>query len=312
MQIIHEGGYGDEYRNDIKPIIYKQVIKNMKVLIRESAKPEYTPVQTFDSERSGRINQVEERILDPVEFEEQFTPQIWDDLKVLWADKSIQETHRFNYKYTLDDSTKYFLDRLDVLKEKNYLPHDQDILRCRVKTAAIVEKNFVSGDQNFRILDVGGQRNERRKWIHCFNDINALVYVVAISEYDQNLREDNVTKRLDESLKVFEDVVNNKYFKDKALILCLNKRDIFEEKFTQRHFNLYYPDFKGNTPEEAIAFISKKFFALDKGTSGRSSQVTIATDTDLIKVVFKAIVDNVLHESLRNAGFIKANKLPPN
>ena len=36
-----------------------------------------------------------------------------------------------------------------------------------------------------RFLDVGGQRNERRKWIHCFEGVTALIFVTAISEYDQ-------------------------------------------------------------------------------------------------------------------------------
>lgn len=36
-----------------------------------------------------------------------------------------------------------------------------------------------------RIYDVGGQRNERRKWIHCFDEVTAIIFIAAISEYDQ-------------------------------------------------------------------------------------------------------------------------------
>lgn len=45
----------------------------------------------------------------------------------------------------------------------------------------------------FRVFDVGGQRSERRKWIHCFDDVNAVIFIAAISEYDQRLREDDTT-----------------------------------------------------------------------------------------------------------------------
>jgi hypothetical protein len=31
----------------------------------------------------------------------------------------------------------------------------------------------------------GGQRNERRKWIHCFENVTAVIFVAALSEYDQ-------------------------------------------------------------------------------------------------------------------------------
>lgn len=51
-------------------------------------------------------------------------------------------------------------------------------------------------------MDVGGQRSERKKWIHCFEDVTAVLYCVGISEYDQVLYEDNVTNRILESLKL--------------------------------------------------------------------------------------------------------------
>jgi len=122
----------------------------------------------------------------------------------------------------------------------------------------LLPKKINDNGYTFRIIDVGGQRSERRKWVHCFPDINALLFVVAISEYDQTLREDNTTKRLDESLKVYEETINNKIFANKVVILCLNKMDIFEEKLKQRNLKDYYPEYTGNTKEEAIEFIRKK------------------------------------------------------
>jgi guanine nucleotide-binding protein subunit alpha len=40
------------------------------------------------------------------------------------------------------------------------------------------------------MFDVGGQRSERKKWIHCFENVNCLLFLVAISGYDQCLVED--------------------------------------------------------------------------------------------------------------------------
>jgi GTPase SAR1 family protein len=80
------------------------------------------------------------------------------------------------------------------------------------------------------MVDVGGQRNERRKWIHCFEDVTAIIFVAALSEYDQVLEEDNETNRMVESLKLFEDTINNDWFNRKPIILFLNKVDIFEKK----------------------------------------------------------------------------------
>lgn len=63
----------------------------------------------------------------------------------------------------------------------------------RIKTTGIVEVNFIIQNVNFRVFDVGGQRSERKKWIHCFEDVNAIIFVTAVSEYDEVLFEDETT-----------------------------------------------------------------------------------------------------------------------
>lgn len=86
-----------------------------------------------------------------------------------------------------------FLDDLDRLGKKEYMPTEQDILRTRVKTTGIVEVHFSFKCLNFKLFDVGGQRSERKKWIHCFEDVTAIIFCVAMSEYDQVLHEDETT-----------------------------------------------------------------------------------------------------------------------
>ena len=44
---------------------------------------------------------------------------------------------------------------------------------------------------NTRMVDVGGQRSERRKWIHCFENVTSVMFLAAVSEYDQTLHETN-------------------------------------------------------------------------------------------------------------------------
>ena len=89
-----------------------------------------------------------------------------------------------------------FLDDLDRLGKKDYMPTEQDILRTRVKTTGIVEVHFSFKNLNFKLFDVGGQRSERKKWIHCFEDVTAIIFCVAMSEYDQVLHEDETTVRI--------------------------------------------------------------------------------------------------------------------
>jgi len=70
------------------------------------------------------------------------------------------------------------------------MPTDQDILRSRVKPTGITETTFQVGELTYELFDVGGQRNEQKKWIHCFENVTALVFLVSLSEDDQMLYED--------------------------------------------------------------------------------------------------------------------------
>jgi G-protein alpha subunit len=61
------------------------------------------------------------------------------------------------------------------------------------------------------MYDVGGQRNERKKWIHCFDDVTAVIFVASLSEYDQVLYEDNTVNRMEEAVTLFSDIANSRY-----------------------------------------------------------------------------------------------------
>ncbi len=58
----------------------------------------------------------------------------------------------------------------------------------------------------------GVQRNERRKWIHCFERCSALLFVTAISEYDEVLYEDHSVNRMVESINLFAELCNSKWY----------------------------------------------------------------------------------------------------
>nr|CAD7405203.1 unnamed protein product [Timema poppensis] len=108
-------------------------------------------------------------------------------------------------------SFKRFLDKVHIIKQPNYTPTEQDILRCRVLTSGIFETRFQVEKVNFHMFDVGGQRDERRKWIQCFNDVTAIIFVTACSSYNMVLREDPTQNRLRESLDLFRSIWNNRF-----------------------------------------------------------------------------------------------------
>src|SRR5690606_5469629 len=141
-----------------------------------------------------------------------------------------------------------------------YVPTEQDVLRARVRSTGIEEAQFVHEDFKFTMLDVGGQRSERRKWIHCFDSVTAVIFCAALSEFDQVLREDESQNRMKETLLLFEDICNSPWFREIAIILFLNKTDLFREKLQRVQLNKFFSEYTGpNEYKEALAFIENMF-----------------------------------------------------
>lgn len=110
------------------------------------------------------------------------------------------------------------------------------------------------------MFDVGGQRSERKKWIHCFEAVNSIIFCVSLSEYDQVLLEESRQNRMMESLVLFESVVNSRWFLRTTIILFLNKIDIFRQKIKKIPLKRYFPDYKGGTDaNEAARYILERF-----------------------------------------------------
>ena len=127
----------------------------------------------------------------PPQIEADILPaDVSDAIRSLWRDPSIQEAVRRSREFQLNDSAVYYFSAMDRMASPSYLPTDQDILRSRVKTTGITETTFKVGELTYKLFDVGGQRSERKKWIHCFENVTALVFLVSLSEYDQMLYED--------------------------------------------------------------------------------------------------------------------------
>lgn len=123
-----------------------------------------------------------------------------------------------------------FFNKVTALASPAYVPSEEDVLRSRVRTSGIIEETYDIGGVEFIIYDVGGQRNERKKWIHCFDQVTAVIFVASLSEYDQVLFEDATVNRMVEAINLFSEICNSKWFEHSSMILFLNKKDLFAKK----------------------------------------------------------------------------------
>lgn len=115
------------------------------------------------------------------------------------------------------------------------------------------------------MFDVGGQRSERKKWIHCFESVTSIIFCVALSEYDQVLLEEDRQNRMIESLVVFESVINSRWFLRTSIVLFLNKIDLFKAKLAKVPLNHFFPDYSGrDDPKKAAKYILWRFTQMNR------------------------------------------------
>ena len=185
------------------------------------------------------------------------------------------------------------------------------------------------------MFDVGGQRGERRKWIQVFDGITAILFMVSSSGFDMQLREDNQTNRLRESLSLFEDVWSSKFLIGSGFILFLNKQDILKEKIERgANIDRYFPEYKNfvmsakdGDPEDpfirARCFIRELFLDITRKPPDHRKfstgdyindslqlhkkrecfcHFTTATDTNNIKLVFENVHTMIICQSLGQIG----------
>lgn len=292
MRIIHGRGFSEEDRKTFAKCIFQNIFTAIKAMT--------SAMDTLKIPYSNPQNEV-------VQLERSYV----DAIRRLWADSGIRVCYNRRCEYQLLDSTEYYMNNLDRISSPDYIPTEQDVLRVRFPTTGIHDYSFTIKNITLRIVDVGGQKSERRKWIHCFENVTSLIFLASLSEYDQVLEEKETINRMHESLSLFYITIHSPWFLNTSVILFLNKTDILADKIQTSDLQEYFPNFTGRRqePEDAKNFIRKMYDqrAINRDREERKTlypHFTCATDTNNIRNVFEDVKDTVLLKSLGDYGII--------
>jgi len=298
MQILYQEGFSDFEKSTFRHVVRRNVVEAMQTLLHGAEKYGYH-LSSHGSALAAKFMMD----LDPLaaDFWQQ---EIVGYVRELWTkEKALRQAYDIRSKLQLLDSAEYLFENIERIGQADYTPNKDDILRARLRTSGIVERMFKINKVDFKFLDVGGQRNERRKWIHCFEGVTAVIFVAAISEYDQVLYEDEKENRLHEAVRVFDNICNNKYFQSTAMILFLNKKDLFEDKIMRVSLRVCFPEYRGSDSfEECCEYIKQKFLDVNKQDKMVFCHLTCATDTQNVERVFEACKLVILKGNLEKLG----------
>ncbi|KAI4902301.1 hypothetical protein NFI96_034722 [Prochilodus magdalenae] len=328
MKILHQGGYTKEEQIAFKAIIYGNILQSALALIRGM---EMLGIN-YGISSSQEDGQKLQNLADSTE-DGTMPPELADVIMRLWKDTGVQAAFERASEYQLNDSAGYYLSDMERICKADYIPSEQDVLRSRVKTTGIIEEQFGCKELHFRMFDVGGQRSERKKWIHCFEGVTCIIFCGALSAYDMVLVEDDEVNRMHESLHLFNSICNHRFFATTSIVLFLNKKDLFEEKIKKVHLSICFPEYDGktnleskawslksqavsfflmtlsahtgpNTYEDASNYIKSQFQELNmkKGVKEIYAHMTCATDTKNVEIVFNAVTDIIIKENLKDCG----------
>jgi GTPase SAR1 family protein len=300
--------YGEGFTQDAfleyVPVIHSNTIQAMQTLIQKSELL-YNQDQTLHADCNfGNELKEERELLLGIKGVEQLEKRTVDAIRALWDHKVIKATYAKRALFQMPVSAAYFFDQIEKIGEDGWIPLKQDILQARIRTTGIMETSVAYRGFQLKLIDVGGQRNERKKWINCFEGVDAVLFVVAISEYDQQLFEDERVNRMHESLNIFAEISNLDCFKKSTFVLFLNKSDLFKVKIGKSPLKKCFPEYTGPDEYEATwKYIADRFLEKKKEDAKKVYvQVTCATDDTNVQFVFNTVRDIVIKKALQSSG----------
>lgn len=307
MRVIHDLKWSPSEVENFRHQIFNNLTFGLKAV--------HDAMEYFDLEVSEENQQYLPYILSPIDIRDgqTYPTEYYEPLKRLWEDPGIHQCWERGNEVALPENLAYFFPDMERLFKPDYVPTEQDIIRTRVRTIGIQETVFHLRGQHLNMVDVGGQKSERRKWIHCFQDVTTILFLVSLNGYDQCLVEDKDANQMIDAMQIFDSICHSSWFKQTSIILFLNKDDLFRDKIKHSDIRATFPDYEGPSGdyEQSRDYFKKRFLKLSqKAQAGRPKErevyvhVTNATDTELLRVVMSAVEDIALRGNLAKAALI--------
>ncbi|KAH6905970.1 guanine nucleotide binding protein, alpha subunit [Coprinopsis sp. MPI-PUGE-AT-0042] len=240
-----------------------------------------------------------------------------EDMKALWTDENVRKVLK-KRRVRLEDSAGFFLDDIDRIATRTYLPSDDDVIRARLRTLGVQEYQIKVDPSNpsggpvrpgtskstssnlgdlahsaigkpigneWMLYDVGGSRTIRHAWLPYFENVNAIIFLAPLSCFDERLVEDSRINRLEDSFLLWRTVCSSKLLEKTSLILFMNKIDLLKKKIKAGiKVKGYLPSY-GDRPNDVatvVKYLKDKFRDIVKTHAPENGRVAYYYATSAI------------------------------
>lgn len=157
------------------------------------------------------------------------------------------------------EAFSYILENIPRLKDPAWVPTNDDILYARSRTTGFSNTSFKIGSRTWTVIDVGGQKVERKKWIHARGmEIDALIYFCPVGDFCVMSQDEEGKNKVQEALEVWDEVMNGEGLGGIPVILFFNKKDLLETRLKTNAMKNFMADYKGDNDYHPIMDFCKK------------------------------------------------------
>eukprot|EP01084_Bolivina_argentea_P265716 450514_1 len=263
LRIILGTGFSEQCRLDIKPIIYKYLIDSMRTIIQIIEISHYEnennlPLDDFVEEHGDKIYDFNTHNIH--NSDEKTLKEIMNCIQILCQQKAVKQILK-------ELNSNFFFNELSrICDVENYIPSDADIVHIWYQTEKGIRDQVLTARNGSKVVVMDINYNTTcnyNKFLHCFQSITALIFVVSLSCFDEIAFEVKGTTEIEklkwkQSIKLLEDITHrdiaklimeyigeyemtkqmqlfrkiccDPYLKSKSFIVLFNKNDLFTNK----------------------------------------------------------------------------------
>ncbi|KAL8723569.1 MAG: hypothetical protein Q9181_007262 [Wetmoreana brouardii] len=222
-------------------------------------------------------------------------------LQQLWENPEVRSAIEQRAWPLVPDNMAYIMDNLlRIFRHNNPKFYDAS-LSAHIKTNGVYKSTVSIDPFDFEVFDVSGTRAGRKKWVHCLEGVEYVIFVADLNGYCQRLAEDPDANQMLDALEVFEKTVAQPVTAEVPVFLFLNKADLFEKTIASKPISDYFADYAGGANYyQASQYFAERFACLDKRSPGKlHCYMTDSLDTASFQKAWRQVQEKMLYTTLK-------------